>query len=352
MQNRHTEAPQRASPEELEEEMGRKPPSPPFITGQKRMRGVGGFSSSGIMPFIATAIVVLLITYVFIVPQVAVTKSDFTTNLSGVATNIKTLQDSDKIMGPKIDAATNNIATFANSINAQKVQLDALVAQITDLKNQIAATNNNINNLQTSINNNFVAKSGLDAAIRGAVNTADLQKSIDADKATLTALNTQLANTNKSIADLKTALEARLVALETKTTSSTGISQTNLPFTCVISLIDEDNNTGSDNKSSSSIKVTLTNTTTKAIEDIGIEFIVMVDATDDIIAQPIMESLSGWRISEWHSNYFVLKGTRISLIASGQYKKIINTTMQFSGTADVSSEIDKSSIEITNWDYK
>ncbi len=354
MEDRHSDAPQEVNPEDLEEETGRRPPPPPLYTGGRRRTKGGGFSNSGIVPFITTAIIVLLITYFFIVPQVAVTKSDFTTNMGTVATDIKTLQDSNKIMGPKLDAVNGNMTAFGATINTQKTQLDALVAQITDLKNQIAATNNNINNLQASINNNFVAKSGLDASVKSIVNIASLQQSIDADKATLAALNTQLVNTNKIITDLKTALEARIVALEAKTTasSSSGISQTNLPFTYAVSLIDEDSSTGSDNKSSSSIKVTLINTTAKAIEDIGIEFLVMVDATEDIIAQPTIEAISGWRVSEWHSNYFILKGTRISLIASGQYKKIINTTMQFAASADVSSEIDKGSIEITNWDYK
>ncbi len=193
--------PQRATSAEMEEE---RVLPPPLNTGRKsRGGGLGGLNSGGVMPFIVTAIIVLLISYVVLIPYVAVTKTDFTTNIGNVVKDITALKDADKVMSPKIDAANSNVVAFAANVNTQKAGIDALTVQLNDIKNQIATANNNINNMQSNINNNLVVKSGLDALIKSSVNTADLQKAIDANKATVVDLTAKLAQAQKDIKTLQ-----------------------------------------------------------------------------------------------------------------------------------------------------
>lgn len=347
--------PPRATPQDLINEI-----EPPITPGGNENMGTRVKLGGGVIQTVIVSLVVAIVVFVgmgMVGFGNFVTKKDFTTNLQGVVTTLDKAKSDITNMQKAVDTAITGISDKVNT------QVNTAVS------GQMGEVNNRINALSAKID---TAQSQIQTAL--ANSTDALSKS--------NSLSGSLANINSSLEDIladfnslkqtvssfttnMTALDTRLKVVETKLASGSGGTggSSALPFTYTVAVINEsDNTTTTDNishKSSLSLKLTLTNTTDKALEDIGMFIPIEIDFSHGTIINKTM-SLTGWTIQDNGAGYgysvFSLKGHSIKLNANEKKKIYFDITLSFSEAfatgGNWSASVIDDDIEILDWDYK
>jgi cell division protein FtsL len=271
-------------------------------------RGSGGVvRSSGISKMqvaiiIVCAIVVSVIAVnMFLVPKL-VSKTDFTTNLQNMNTTIeKTKTD----LTQAVQAVQNTVNSLPNAISGQvtdavnkatapvNAQINAMQTQVSGMAGTVgnAATKNDISGLTNTI---------------GQVNTnvTNLQKQIAADEATITSLTT------------------RITALESKLTPPSGTSGSGGAKGVIDIKADvlEEGVLQSDNRTYSEIKLTITNLTGNALEDISISAMVVIE--NGLTSLRPTLSTSSWYVRDWDGNNLEVRSSSGYTLDANQVKKV------------------------------
>lgn len=245
---------------------------------QSRRSGGGGnpLIQIGVISAIVAAVVMMVMSSMGLLPFVS--KADFTKNVQGIIATIdKNKMDlSATVEGLRVavNNIPNTVTTQVNNVMSQTVnQFNAQVKTVTDQYNPLAASVSAIDKKTTD-------------------NNMALQTKIDA--LTKTESDQQKVLTDQKIANDATikALQDRIVALEAKTITPPTVAKS---VTAKIKQMSSALLPINDTTLSAGIKVTLTNNTNVAVEDIILEIAVATDVITGYASSTLTGAGTVWQ---------------------------------------------------------
>lgn len=268
-----------------------------------------------------------------------VSKKDFSTNVDNILadmgtmqTSLNTFQDSVKTIGnlnTQVSQVADKVNTLTNEIASVKSGLDkyAKTDSLSQTNTNLTNIQNNLNTLQSQVNN------------LKQVDTSSLSASIETLKTQVTTLETKVNELSISGSG-----------------SSSGDTSVSIPnFSVDVRVVDEGTLQSSDNSTIGQIKITLTNSGSRDIEDLVVYLFVCFD--DCYLANQSVSAREGtWSVRERQRDEIQLKG-RISRINDGETHRIYLDIKSFAndyweGGRVTYLDVSTSDLEIVDWNYE
>ncbi len=340
--------PPKATEAELREDEETYQPQPPLRSGGgggMNMPSLGGGGVGKI--FVVSLVVSLVVVFVLMMMMNVgkfVTKPEFDKNWGGMVASIDQAKATITQSRDTLDRAVANIPTTINT--AMGATTNQLNQQITNVSNQVNNINSTLQGYTSKISDLTskvdTANSNVNAANQ---KIADIKTSTDKSSVSIETLNTKVV-----------ALEARIKAFETPTPSTSGGSSVSIPgVTISVSVTDEGTLQASDNSTLGEIKLTLTNSGTKDIEDITVSLFVYFDDCGYSNQTITSASYGSWSIRERQVDEIELRG-RLTSLNAGYSRRIYIDIKSYSNSYQLGNRItymdtSTSDLEIIDWNY-
>ncbi len=301
--------------------------------GRKQENGRGNQLKQLIPPLVISVIVAFGMMQGYFMPQI---DSKLDTKIELVNTELDSIKTSLIPIGTQLAQLNGSINSLGQDIAGVKGSLGnyATVGSVSGFQASISSIQSDLNGVKSTL-----------ASIPASVTS--VQTSVTSLQSTVNGLQTSLNSLQTSV----TALTTRVTALEIPASGGGGGSISGTPFNVKLTVLDEGTFNSSDNSSTASIKLVVTNNSTVDVEDLIMSVRLYVDANGN----PALYTLSGddsWYIKSTQSQTAEIRNKRGTILKAGKTWKFyldLKTTYDSASKAE-SATLEDYEIEIMSYD--